>query len=323
MDKISDMDNLHLAFIKAVKGKQQKQEPWCYRKHLADNLQKMHEDITQNSLPIGNYHYFTIYDPKERQICAAVFGERVLHHAIMNICHDHFEKQQIFDSYACRKGKGTYAALDRASLFIKKYQWFVKLDVRKYFDSIDHNKLKQMLKRIYKDNDLLNVLFAIIDSYQTANGKGLPIGNLTSQYFANHYLSKADHYAKEKLQVAAYVRYMDDMVLFDNDKERLLETVKQFEQFIQKELKLELKPVCLNSNTNGLPFLGYLVYDNKIMLAKRSRQRFISKLKRYKYLLKTEQYSQSDYQKHILPLVAFTNYADSKGFRRSVIKKYG
>lgn len=220
--RIADPDNLRLAFWKARKGKEGKIEVLCFRKSLDKNLLLLRDELLSGNIDVGNYNYFTIHDPKERLICAATFRERVLHHAIMNVCHANFEKYQIFDSYASRMGKGTFAALERAKGFQQKYKWFLKLDVRKYFDSIDHEKLKIMLVNMFKDKALLNVFNHIIDSYKTATGKGLPIGNLTSQYFANHYLAFADHYLKEKLQATAYIRYMDDMVIWANNKDFLL-----------------------------------------------------------------------------------------------------
>lgn len=131
---------------------------------------------------VGDYHYFKVFDPKERSICAAAFNERVLHHALMNVCHPIFERAQIFDSYASRIGKGTYAALDRASHFTKRYKWFLKLDFKKYFDSIQHGVVKSQLQRLFKDQELLNIFNSIIDTYEVAPSQGVPIGNLTSQY---------------------------------------------------------------------------------------------------------------------------------------------
>lgn len=319
IEKIADMDNLRLAFIKAAKGKEAKSAVILYRDNLAANLLLLHNQIQNNDVVIGDYHYFTIYDPKERLICAADFSERVLHHAIMNICHPVFEKAQIYDSYACRKGKGVYAALDRAFVFTKKYNYYLKLDVRKYFDSINHFVIKDLLRASFKDYNLLCLFDSIIDSYSRSENCGLPIGNLTSQYLANHYLSKADHYIKEKLLIPAYVRYMDDMILWHNDKNQLLEAGKQLADYLDNNFKLSLKPFCLNTTTKGLPFLSYLIYPDKIRLTARSRQRFIKKFNTYESNLKTGEWSQSTYQKHILPLVAFTEYADAKNFRRKII----
>ena len=156
IEQIADPENLRMAFWKAQIGKSAKKDVAAFREHLDVNLLKIRNQILEGSFRFGNYHYFSIYDPKERVICAAEFRERVLHHAIMNICALDFENRQIPYSYACRKGKGTFAALQKAAYYQKTYQWYLKLDVRKYFDSIDHEVLFSQLQRIYKDEQLLN-----------------------------------------------------------------------------------------------------------------------------------------------------------------------
>ena len=318
---IADPDNMRLAFWKAQKGKTGNKDVNLFRKNLDRNLIKLRQQVISGDIEVGNYHYFTIYDPKERQICAASFPERVLHHALMNVCHPVFERYQIFDSYACRKGKGTYAALERAHSFQKKYKWYLKLDIRKFFDSINQNVLLKVLERLFKDKKLIDAFVKIIDSYQVTSDHGIPIGNLTSQYFANHLLAFADHFVKEKLQVPGYVRYMDDMVLWHSDKSKLLEAGRIFETFIKEELKLVLKPFCLNRVDKGLPFLGYLVFPSKTLLAKRSRIRYASKLKKYCNHLETGDWSQEIFQQHIQPLVAFTEHGNGKGFRKKILSK--
>lgn len=319
IEKIADLDNLRLAFWKAKKGKEAKPEVFKFSCLLDENLLKIREQVLSGSIEVGNYRLFTVFDPKERQICAAPFAQRVMHHALMNICHTELEKKQVFDSYASRLGKGTYAALDRAVGYTDKYGWFLKLDVRKYFDNISHLILKEQLAKMFKDRSLLCIFSSIIDSYKVAENKGLPIGNLTSQYFANHYLSVADHFVKEKLHIPAYVRYMDDMVLWHNDKDILLEKGKAFEDFIVNKLDLRLKPFCLNRTGQSLPFLGYLLYKNKIRLARRSKMRFIHKIKCFDQGLSNGTLSQKEYQQHVLPLVSFTQYANAKLFRKKVM----
>lgn len=309
--EIADPDNLRLAFWKARKEKEGKEEVFEFRKNLDKNLLILRNELLTGKVEIGNYHYFTIYDPKERIICAAPFKQRVLHHAIMNVLHENFEKYQIYDSYASRIGKGTYAALERAAFCQRKFHWFVKLDVRKYFDSIDHNVLLKMLNKRFKDKKLLDVLQSIIESYHTENSKGLPIGNLTSQYFANHYLALADHFIKEQLHAIAYVRYMDDMVFWSNDKNMLINITKEFENFINKELLLTLKPMCLNTVDKGLPFLGYVLYPDKILLTNNSRKRFKAKLKSYNFRYNNGEWNQTTLQLHLLPLIAFVKYANT------------
>lgn len=316
IEKIADPDNLRLAFYKARRGKEAKMEVVRFTECLDENLYKLRNDILSGSLNIGNYHYFTIFDPKQRLICAAQFHERVLHHAIMNVCHSNFEKFQIKDSYASRLGKGTYAAIEQAKTNQKKYNWFLKLDVRKYFDSINHSLLKSMLERRFADDLLLKIFNDIIDSYSTKEDYGLPIGNLTSQYFANHYLAVADHYIKERLKAKAYVRYMDDMVIWNNDKKTLLEIGYVFQKLINTQLLLTLKPFCMNKVEAGLPFCGYTIYPQKILLTQNSRKRFISKIRLYDFYLKEGIWSQETYQAHITPLLAFTEHANSKGLRK-------
>lgn len=318
--KVADMDNLRLAYWKARRGKDSKSEVMAYSKHLDQYLSDLRCELLTGEINVGDYHYFTIFDPKERKICAASFRERVMHHALMNVCHANFEKYQIYHSYASRLQKGTYAAIRQAAKYLAKYRWFLKLDVRKYFDSIDQSVLMTLLRRRFKDPFVLKAFGRIVSNYWVEKGKGLPIGNLTSQYFANHYLAYADHYLMEKLQALAYVRYMDDMVIWDNDKNKLLQTGIAFQKFIADELKLELKPFCLNSGEKGLPFCGYLLYPDMIRLTHNSRKRFVSKLNRYWRYCETEQWSQAEFQNHAIPLLAFVQHADTYGLRKKTVR---
>ncbi len=319
IEDIADFENLQLAFYKAKKGKSEKTDVLEYGKRLQDNLLELRQQILDGNIETGSYRYFTIYDPKKRHICAAPFGQRVLHHALMNICHPVFEKVQVFDSYASRVNKGTYVALERARHFTKHYKWYLKLDFRKYFDNLDHKVLKKQLIALFKDNRLLDIFNNIIDSYSANINRGVPIGNLTSQYFANHYLSRADHYAKESLKIRAYVRYMDDIVLWHNNKNILMKAGLDLRQFAKEELSLELKPFCLNRSLQGVPFLSYLLYPDNIRLAHRSRKRFIKKMIIYKDKLDLGLLTQKEYQNHVLPLIAFTEYANAREFRKRVI----
>lgn len=322
IEKIAALENLELAFWKARKGKNGLDAVEKYRTNLANNLCLLSEQIKTGNIQTGTHRHFTIYDPKERKICAASFPERVLHHALMNVCHPIFERFQIHDSYASRLGKGIYAAIDSARIFHKKHRWFLKLDVRKHFETMDHQILKNQLAKRFKETMLLQIFDQIINDYQTKNGKGLPIGNLTSQYFANHYLAVADHFIKEKLKVKAYVRYMDDMVLWENDKEKLLNLGNQLQQFFIDELQLVLKPFCLNKTEKGLPFLGYVLTKQSLHLNKRSRKRFRRKIVLYESYRKNATWTEAAYQQHMLPLLAFAKKADSYHFRKKIVQQY-
>lgn len=318
-ERISETDNLYEAWIKAKRGKIHQADVLRFERELDLNISKLQSQLQSGTVEIGNYHYFTITDPKKRIICAASFPERVLHHAIMNICDPVFEKHLIYDIYATRKNKGTYAALDRAKVFVKKYKYYVKLDVRKYFDNIDHHILQMQLKRLFKDKRLLLLFSDIIGSYSVTENKGVPIGNLTSQYFANHYLSAADHFAKETLNIKAYIRYMDDVIFFGNSKEEIKMKYKEFLKNLRNNLGLSLKPLILDKTKKGVPFLGYKVFPYFVRLNQRSKKRFNLKYKAYTKNLDKGKWTEYEYRQHMLPLLAYTEYADTLGFRKKLI----
>lgn len=319
IEKIADVDNLRLAFWKARKGKSYTNAVEKYRNRLDEHLLELREEILSAKVKVGDYRFFNIYEPKEREICASAFSEQVLHHALMNVCHAYFERKQIYDSYASRKGKGTYAALERAKKYSHKFDFYLKLDVRKFFGSIDHQVLKEQMLFLFKDKELLHIFEAIIDSYPNEARKGLPIGNLTSQYFANHYLSALDHYIKEDLQCKAYVRYMDDMVLWHSDKEFLKDCLAKINSFVEAKLALILKPPLLQKTDKGLPFLGYLIFPYFTRLKQQSKKRFICKLRTIEEDYHHQLISEEEAQKRALPLIAFTQHADTRRFREEIL----
>jgi len=319
IEQIVKMDNLYLAFYKAQKSKNDKEEVQKFRKNLHENIKNLQKQIQTGEVNVGNYHYFTIFDPKVRLICAADFSERVLHHALMNVCHPYFERNMIFDTYATRINKGVYKAIDKARNGMKNYQYVAKLDVRKYFDSISHEILKGKLQRIYKDKILLKIFTQIIDSYTVEKGVGLPIGNLTSQYFANFYLSSIDHFAKEVLRIPIYVRYMDDILLFENEKNHLKSSVMKLEDKMYKDLCLKLKPIEIHHCSRGVSFLGYKIYPNKILLNRNSKKRFKNKMKKYNQNFDENLWNEKEYQNHIVPLLAFVQKANTWFLRKKSI----
>lgn len=278
-DRIASHDNLRLAWWKARRRKSLRPDVLAFGSHLEEELAAMGEALRREEVAVGDYHCFRIFDPKERQICAAPFRERVLHHAVMNLCEPVFESRQVAASHACRQGRGTRAALEQARRLCRRHTWFLKLDVRKYFDSIEHRRLNGMLARLFKDRPLLKLLERIVASYETSPGRGLPIGSLTSQFFANHYLSPLDRLVQERLRLPGYVRYMDDFVLFADEPQALRQAAQELERFARDELGLELKPPCLHRTARGLPFLGYRIHPGWIGLSARSRRRYLDKTK--------------------------------------------
>lgn len=284
-DQICDIQNLHEAYYKASKSKRLSAEVMIFNQNYEQNLEKLRCSLIEGCYKHGKYRQFTIIDPKERIISAAPFADRIVHHAIINVLEPIFERQFIFHTYACRSGKGTHAAARYAFKKAKSCKYFLKLDVRKYFDSINHSILKNFLCRIIKDSRCLALLFGVIDTYcvnqnelNVSDKKGLPIGNLTSQFFANFYLSSLDHFVLEQLKPCGYVRYMDDIVVFENSKDRLKSIFAGIQDFCLGNLKLYLKIPVFGICKNGVPFLGWNISSEKIGVLKSTRNRMKSKL---------------------------------------------
>ena len=317
-DHIADPENLRLAYWKAAIGKRYASEVLAYGKQLDANLRLLRAQLLSGQVEVGDYRFFKVYEPKERQICASAFREQVLHHALMNICHEHFERVQIFDSYASRKGKGSYAALTRARKFAQAHPWFLKLDVRKFFESVHHPVVKEQLARMFKEPALLDVFGQIIDSYQAHPARGLPIGNLTSQYFANHYLVGLDHFIQEKLRPGAYVRYMDDMVLWHADKQALKTAFHAIRDYVETRLHCQLKPELLNRCTLGLPFLGYRIFPHQLRLTHSSKIRFVRKMQQIEANYHEGIWDENECQRRACALLAFISHADTALFRKSL-----
>lgn len=257
----------------------------------------MLEELRTEAYQPGPYRTFYIHDPKKRMISAAPFRDRVVHHALCNIIEPLFEPTFIYDTYANRKGKGTHAGIRRCQQFLRQYKYVLKADIRKYFPSIDHGILKGLIARKIKCSRTLALIGKIIDNSNSQESvpdyfpgddlftlskrrKGLPMGNLTSQFFANLYLSPFDHFAKEQLGFKGYVRYVDDFVCFDNDKSRLHQTKAEMQRFMASELRLLLHPQKSQvfPTKNGVTFLGQRVFTTHRRLKRENVQRFRKRL---------------------------------------------
>lgn len=312
------------AYHKAARGKHHKKEVINFRNDLQKNIKKIQTDLINQNPDIGNYYYFVVRDPKIRLICAASFPERVLHHAIMNVCGPIMDACAIYDSYACRTGKGTHKAVQRAQLFANKYQWFLKLDIRKYFDSIDHNILLHLIDKKIKDQRTVLLFQQLLDTYHTETDRGLPIGNLTSQHLANFYLCEFDHWIKEQRRVKAYIRYMDDFILFRKTSSELKSDLIELTQYLENKRHLKLKSsIQLNRTSKGIPFLGYRVFPQKIMLSPMSKKRLIHKFKAYENKCVKGEWSINELAQHVIPLFDFANKANTKGLRGKIINRFG
>ncbi len=276
-DSIIDPENLKRAYLEARRGKTLSVSALGFRSCEEAELRGIHDELAGGRFHFGEYRRFTIEDPKRRVICAAPFRERVVHHAIVRVMGPFLERSQIFHSYACRRGKGTERALLQAFAWARSAPAFLKLDIRKYYDSIDHGILRAQLARVFKDSRLLELLDGLIDSYRTTPGKGLPIGNLTSQYFANHYLGLFDHDLERPGLGARYLRYMDDMLIFPRDRECTRGIIDAARERLAHSLSLELKPPVAGSCDRGIPFLGFLVFPDRVRLLAANKRRFRAK----------------------------------------------
>ena len=323
IEQICEMDNFHLAALKARRGKSAKREVIDFFVHSQFNLLSLRESILNGQLPKFEYRRFTIFDPKKRQICSTPFSQRVLQHALMNVCHVDFERYQTDDSYASRIGRGTYKALNKAISNHQKYRFCLKLDIRKFFDSIHHDILKKQLFRLYKDQRLLSIFYKIIDSYEVEYNRGLPIGNLTSQYFANHYLAVVDHWVREKLRVKAYVRYMDDMILWDNDLNKLKKLGNEIKSFIEKQLLLNLKVFDLKPTSRYCTFLGYRISSHRQLLSRRSVDRYRSRLRLLYYQYNLGIIDEISINASLLSMSGFMMHVNSNRQRQKVINSLG
>lgn len=322
--KIHTYENLCLAFWKAARGKQDRQEVIAFRGDFDRQIRKLQGELRRHAPDIGHYRFFKVHDPKKRSICAARFAERVLHHAVMNICEPLLESYAIHDTYACRKGRGNRKALARAQHFARRHKWYLKLDIQKYFDSIHHGILLRLLARRIKDKDLLLLFEKLFDTYHTKPGKGMPIGNLISQHLANFYLGGFDHWIKEERKIKGYLRYMDDMLIFGHDRALLTAELENIRNYLQVQLGLQLKAgIQLNRCRHGFVFLGYRLFPGRITLSQRSKRRFLHKFKRYEQKWLHGQWSTAELARHMEPLIEFTRAAGATGLRRSAIDRFG
>jgi len=286
---VACFENLHRAYLKARKGKGRSDEALRFGYNLETELLRMQREILGGAFRTGTYRNFTVFEPKMRMISALPFRDRVVHHAICAIIEPIFERKFIHGSYACRIGKGTHKAVGKLKAFISsagtacqggssggcgaKAPYVLKCDIRKYFASVDHGILKGLLRKKIGCRGLLAALDNIIDSFP----QGIPIGNLTSQLFANIYLTELDHHITGTLRQRRYLRYMDDFVLVSCSKKGLHEAKRDISAFLGKKLRLALhgtKAVAFPSAC-GTPFLGYVVRATHITPKRRTVMRFV------------------------------------------------
>jgi hypothetical protein len=271
-NSIVSLENLYVASKKAQKGKTKHNDIINWNKDLDRNILELHKSLVEKSYAVPEYSIFIINEPKERTISKLPFKERVVHHAILNYLEPILKSCFISQTYSCIKGRGIHKCLkdlNRALLDKENTIYCLKLDIKKFYPSIDNEILKAFLKRKFKDSDLLWLLGVIIDSC-----RGIPLGNYTSQWFGNLYLNSFDHWIKEEKRIKHYFRYCDDLVILGKNKEFLHILRKSIQLCIGKNLKLELsKYQIFPVISRGINFVGYVSYHSHIMLRKSIKKR--------------------------------------------------
>jgi len=278
--RIVAFESLRLAALRAARSKRTARGVALFLADLEPEILKLRRELEAGAWRPGRAFTFEIHDPKTRTITAAPFRDRVVHHALMDALEPVFERRMVFETFACRRGKGTHRALRHARGLVRRYPWFLKLDVRKCFDSLDHEVVLETVARVVKDRRVLELCRHIVEK-GGREGVGLPIGNLTSQWFCNLVLDRLDHFVKEGLRIPGYVRYMDDFVLFDRAKGRLRGAHDSVRAFLLERLRLRIKDraTVLAPASEGLPFLGWRIFRGTVRLQGRNLRRLRARVK--------------------------------------------
>lgn len=336
-DQVIAFDNLLLAYRKARKGKRSRDEVACFDLNLESELFSIQRDLEQRTYRPGTYRLYMIYERKARQISAAPFRDRVVHHALMNVVEPLLDKRFIYDSYACRKEKGVHRAVDRYQGWAKRYAYTLKLDVARYFPSIDHTVLKQQIRHHLKDPHVIWLFDTILDSSPefppellryfpgddlltpVERRSGIPIGNLTSQFLANLYLDGLDHFIKQQLRVPAYLRYVDDLILLADSKAVLHQWRRDIENYLI-DLRLRIHPAKANvfQVYEGVDVLGYRVFPDFRQLRNDNGFRFARKLRGYAKGWRDGTLEWDDFNPSVQSWIGHAAHADTLGLRQQL-----
>lgn len=291
-EQIISLENLFASWKEFRLGKRKKTDVQVFERNLEDNLFNLHLELKNKTYRHSDYTSFYITDPKSRHIHKAEVRDRIVHHAIYRILYPIFDKGFIFDSYSCRNKKGTRKAVARLESFTrivsKNYTntcWALKCGVKKFFASVDHQILLSLIKKKISDKNVLWLISEIIYSFKSrervlrprsvSSKRGIPIGNLTSQLFANIYLNELDQFVKHKLKVKYYLRYCDDFIILSENEKYLGELIKLIEEFLSSELKLKLheNKVSIRKLKQGIDFLGYIVLPHYRSLRTKTKKK--------------------------------------------------
>jgi len=313
----------------AFRGSRRTAEACAFHFQLESELIGLKRHLEAGTYRPRPYRYFRIREPKERTVSVASFRDRVVHHAVVGILEPIYERRFIHHSYATRKAKGTHRAVLAGQRFLRRYPFYLKADIEKYFESIDHGVILSQLEKAVKDDRLLSLIEVIVRnndvSLGKADGKGLPIGNLTSQFFANVYLNEFDHFVLEKIRAGPYIRYMDDFVIFSDRKASLLEARNAIRVYLEKYLclKLKEKATFINRGTNGLSFLGFRIFPNLLRLKRENVGRLRRKLAFRRYEFEAGIISEEKFRQSLASLFGHLEFLNSFRLRASCLANNG
>lgn len=335
---IASFDALMTAARRAIKGKRGKPGPAAFQANLEMEILRLERDLQSGTYRPGRYKTIEIHDPKHRIVSAAPFRDRVVHHALCAVVEPIFERGFIFDSYANRRGKGTHRAVARYEDFRNRANHVLRADIYRYFPAIDHETLKLDLRRRIECERTLWLLDAIIDGsnrqepvYAYFPGdnlftprerrRGLPIGNLTSQFFANVYLNGLDHFVKEVLRAKGYLRYVDDFALFHEDSAVLAEWQMRIGRFLEgRRLKLHPQKTYIAATIDPTPFLGYILEPGCRKLPEDNVRRFRNRLRGLRDRWRSGAVSLDDVRRHVEAWIAHAANADTWQLRCAIFR---
>ena len=332
--KIISLENLYLAYKKARKHKTKKDYVIEFEENLQENLIKLHEELEAQTYSPEPLKTFILRDPKTRKISKSAFRDRITHHALIRIIEPIFDKSFIYDSCANRIGKGNLFALKRFDLFkrkvtrnLRKEAFCFKADIKHYFQEVDHEILLKIIRRKIKDKRVIWLITRILNNLGIGQmggrtnlcKKGMPLGNLTSQFFANVYLNELDYFVKHRLKVEYYLRYVDDFVISHKSKEQLEILESEIKKFLIDKLRIELHPdkSRIISLSRGIDFVGFRNFYYHRLLRKRNIRKMFSRVEDYKQ----GKISKDKILESFQGWNAYAKWADSLGVRREVVKK--
>lgn len=339
---ITAFDNLWLAYRKAAKGKRGKATVAQFAFQVADRLLALQDALINQTYRPGPYQHFTIHEPKRRKISAAPFGDRVVHHALCNLIEPCFEARFIADSYANRVGKGTHRALDRLQHFARRYRYVLRMDIVQHFPSLDHALLRQAIAKVIMDDAVLWLVDLILaggngvhsdayrpvyfpgdDLFAITRSRGLPIGNLTSQFWSNVYMNELDWFVVRELGCRSYLRYVDDFALFSNSKAALWHWKRAVVDFLATvRLTVHAGSAQVEPTAVGIPWLGFVVYPTHRKLKRRNVVKFAQRLTHNLDLYRSGQLTFAELDASVQGWINHVRYADTWGLREQLFARH-